>query len=242
MAPRFFVGDLALAEGAEAELPQAAAHHATRVLRLATGDAITLFDGRGGEYVARLLHIDKRGARVGIGHFSAIERELGVAVTLAMSVIATDPMDIAVRKAVELGVARIEPVVAARSQGSAGGERSARRVEHWRQIAQAACEQCGRNRIPPVVDAVPLDDWLAAAGPDDAILAPQALQSLAQRAAAKVPRAILVGPEGGFTDHEIATAQQRGMAQVRMGTRVLRAETAALAALAIIGAIAGDAR
>lgn len=241
-APRFFVEGMVLAEGVEAELPRSAAHHATRVLRLTDGDAITLFDGLGGEYEARLTHVDKRGARVGIGRFHDVEREAGVSVTLAMSVIATDPMDVAIRKAVELGVARIEPVAAARSQGSAGGDRLARRVEHWRQIAQAACEQCGRNRIVPVANVVSLDEWLDAAGPDDVMLAPQAPQSLAQRAAVSVPRAIVVGPEGGFTDGELAHAQRRGVALVRMGARVLRAETAAIAALAIVGALTGDAR
>jgi 16S rRNA (uracil1498-N3)-methyltransferase len=241
-APRFFVTDTALAVGTEAQLPPAAAHHATRVLRLAIGDPITLFDGRGGEYPARLLHIDQRGARVGIEGFSAVEREAGIAVTLAMSVIATDSMDIAVRKAVELGAARIEPVAAARSQGSARGERSSRRVEHWRQIAQAACEQCGRNRIPPVADIVALETWLEGAGAADAMLAPAATEALVQRVAASVPRAIVVGPEGGFTDPELALAQRRGVTLVHMGARVLRAETAAIAALAIVNAVAGDAR
>jgi len=241
-APRFFVGGMALAPDIEAELPEAAAHHATRVLRLAAGDAITLFDGLGGEYAARILQIDRRGARVGIERHSDIEREAGHAVTLAMSVIATDPMDIAVRKAVELGVERIEPVAAARSQGSAGGERSSRRVEHWRQIAQAACEQCGRNRLPEVTGIVSLESWLAAAGPADVILAPGAAKSLAQQAAASPPRAIVIGPEGGLTDAELAHAQRRGMTAVHVGTRVLRAETAAIAALAIVNAVAGDAR
>lgn len=235
---------MALAEGAEGELPAAAAHHATRVLRLAGGDAITLFDGRGGEYAARILQIGKRGARVAIERFRDVEREAGVAVTLAMSVIATDAMDVAVRKAVELGAARIEPVAAGRSQGSAQGERSVRRVEHWRQIARAACEQCGRNRVPPVADVLPLEQWLAGAGASDLILAPGAALSLAQRLGAPAPtlRAIIVGPEGGFTDAELALSQRQGVTPVHMGTRVLRAETAAIAALATVGAIAGDAR
>lgn len=241
-APRFFVDGLALAEATEADLPETAAHHATRVLRLGTGDAITLFDGRGGEYAARLLRIDKRGARVAVDAFRAVEREAGVELTLVMSVIATDPMDVAVRKAVELGVARIEPVAAARSQGGAQGDRSARRVEHWRQVAQAACEQCGRNLIPAVAPIVTLEARLDAADASDVILAPSAMLSLAQRAASAVPHAIIVGPEGGFTDAELARAARRGVTAVHMGARTLRAETAAIAALATVVAIAGDAR
>ncbi|MEP7062320.1 MAG: 16S rRNA (uracil(1498)-N(3))-methyltransferase [Betaproteobacteria bacterium] len=239
-AARFCVEGMALAEGSEAQLPEAAAHHATRVLRLAAGDAITLFDGRGGEFAARLVRVDKRGARVAIDTFSAIEREAGVALSLVMSVIATDAMDIAVRKAVELGAARIEPVAAARSQGGSQ-ERAARRVEHWQQIVQAACEQCGRNRIPPVAPIVPLDVRLDAADAFDVILAPGAAQSLTQHAMQAAPRSIIVGPEGGFTDAELARAARRGVIPVHMGARVLRAETAAIAALATVIAIAGDA-
>ncbi|HEY5365520.1 MAG TPA: 16S rRNA (uracil(1498)-N(3))-methyltransferase [Casimicrobiaceae bacterium] len=241
-APRFFFPHAGLAAGIEVELPQPAAHHALRVLRLAIGDALTLFDGCGGEYAARLVHADKRGARAAIERHDDVERETGAGVTLAMSVIATDPMDIAVRKAVELGVARIEPVAAARSQGSAGGERAARRVEHWRQIAQAACEQCGRNTIPSVAGIVALEAWLAGADAGVALLAPGATRSLAALAAKRAPRAIVVGPEGGFTETESKLAAHHGVAFVHMGARVMRAETAAIAALAIVNAMAGDAR
>lgn len=241
-APRFFVANAALVEGGETHLPAAVAHHATRVLRLATGAPITLFNGRGGEYAAHILHVDRNGVRAGVESFRDVERENPAKVTLAMSLIATDAMDFAVRKAVELGAARIEPLAASRSQGGAHGDRSARRIAHWRQIAQAACEQCGRNRIPEVADIVALELWLAGTGPADAMLVPQATQSLAQRIALSVPRAIVVGPEGGFTDAELALAQRREISAVHIGRRVLRAETAAIAALAIVGAVSGDAR
>ncbi|MEO6928057.1 MAG: 16S rRNA (uracil(1498)-N(3))-methyltransferase [Casimicrobiaceae bacterium] len=241
-APRFCVAQIGLAEGAEVALPDAAAHHAARVLRLAVGDAVTLFDGRGGEYAALLLQVDKRGVRARIDHFDPVERETPHAPILAMSVIATDTMDIALRKAVELGVASIEPVAAARSQGSAGGERAIRRVAHWRQIAQAACEQCGRNRIPPVADIVGLDAWLANVADGAVMLLPAAPRSLAALASERAPRALLVGPEGGFTAGEQQLGECRGVAIAHIGPRVLRAETAAIAALAIVAAVGGDLR
>lgn len=238
-APRFFVEGMTLADGEQAELPEAAAHHAARVLRLAAGDAITLFDGSGGEHTATIVRIDKRCVHVEIGRFAAIEREANAAVTLVMSVIATDTMDIAVRRAVELGVARIEPVLAARSQASARGERAARRVAHWRQIVQAACEQCGRNRVPAVAEIVPIAERIAAAGAQDVMLVPGARVALARRVNDSAPDALIVGPEGGFTDAELSLAERQHVSQAHLGPRMLRAETAAIAALAIVTALAG---
>jgi 16S rRNA (uracil1498-N3)-methyltransferase len=238
-APRFYVADGIPAAGGELELAAPAAHHATRVLRLAVGDALTLFDGRGGEHAGTIVAAERRGVRVRVERFDAIEREAALAVTLAMAVIATDAMDSALRKAVELGAARIEPVVAARSQGGVDGERSARRAAHWRQVAVAACEQCGRNRVPVIADAESLDHWLARADDADVMLAPGAAVTLARCVERRAPRAIVVGPEGGFTDTEVATAQRRGLRLASMGPSVLRADTAAVAALAIALAARG---
>jgi 16S rRNA (uracil1498-N3)-methyltransferase len=234
-APRLFVTGAALAQGATVPLPEAAAHHATRVLRLREGDAVTLFDGTGGEYAARLLDVDRRGATAIVERFVDVEREARVPVTLALAVLANDAMDYAVRKAVELGAAHIVPLVAARSQG---GARAERRVPHWRQIAHAACEQCGRNRVPPVAQAVALDTWLAQADAADVILVPGAATALAACVHARPPRAIVVGPEGGFSDAELAQARARGLREAALGARILRAETAAVAALAIVEAVA----
>jgi 16S rRNA (uracil1498-N3)-methyltransferase len=151
-------------------------------------------------------------------------------------------MDFAVRKAVELGVATIAPVKSTRSQG-VPRERALRRQEHWRHIAIAACEQCGRNRVPEIGEVVPFDDWIAASGLEGAaILDATASRSLAALAHARPPTLVVVGPEGGFTEEERERARARGAVPVHLGRRVLRAETAAIAALATIGAIAGDAR
>lgn len=244
MTPRIYVGadGAALAPGAEYRLPPPASRHVAQVLRLRTGDAIVLFTGQGGEYVAQLVRLGRREVVARVEGHAAVERESTFPVTLAQSLIAADMMDFTVRKAVELGVAAVVPLASARSQGLPR-ERVLRRVAHWRQIAVAACEQCGRNRLPEIADVVPFDDWIAATALDDAaILDAGAARSLAAQARARPPQIVAVGPEGGFTEEELRRARARGAVPVHLGTRTLRAETAAIAALATIGAIAGDAR
>jgi 16S rRNA (uracil1498-N3)-methyltransferase len=206
------------------------------------GDRIVLFDGSGGEHRARLAGIDKRSVTVVLEAFDPVEREPSVAVTLAQSVLAGDAMDHAVRRSVELGAAAIVPVIAARSQRL--GDREARRQQHWQSIAIAACEQSGRNRVPRVAAPMALAEFVAQQ-PDTAAVAmaaPGGSMSLAAMCASSPPRALLIGPEGGFSDDEVAHARERGVAIVHLGPRVLRADTAALAGLATIAAIAGDAR
>lgn len=243
MAPRIFVGDdvTAFAAGAEYRLPPRAARHVAQALRMRIGDALALFTGAGGEYAATLAHIDRRDVVVRVERHDPIERESTHAPTLVQSLIAAEMMDLVVRKAVELGAAAIVPVQAARSQGIAA-DRAGRRVAHWRQIAIAACEQCGRNRIPDVSPIVTFDEWSDARAGAAAILDLDAKRSLAAQTASAPPRAIAVGPEGGFTADEVQRATSRGAVAVHLGRRVLRAETAAIAALATLDAIAGDAK
>ncbi|MEP7182062.1 MAG: 16S rRNA (uracil(1498)-N(3))-methyltransferase [Betaproteobacteria bacterium] len=243
-APRFFAPfDLTpAAVGSEIALPDAVAHHAVRVLRLAAGAAITLFTGDGGEYAATIARIDKRGATAAILHFDPVERESPLAVTLAQAVAANDAMDNAVRKAVELGAAAIQPVVTARSAPLAGGERTEKRLAHWRQIAVAACEQCGRNRVPPVAAPIALAEWLAAWSGDGIVLDPGAVSTLSSVTMSPGPLAVLIGPEGGLAEREIAAATARGFVAVRLGPRVLRTETAGTAILAAFQMMGGDFR
>jgi 16S rRNA (uracil1498-N3)-methyltransferase len=150
-------------------------------------------------------------------------------------------MDWVVRKAVELGAAAIAPVIAARSNAP-GGSRAERRLAHWRSIAIAACEQCGRNRIPPIAQSQPLLQWLDACNGREpaAMLAPGAAHSLAALARERDLRYVVVGPEGGFTESELALADRHGIARAHLGSRTLRSETAAAAALATIEAVAGE--
>ncbi|HXR55235.1 MAG TPA: 16S rRNA (uracil(1498)-N(3))-methyltransferase [Casimicrobiaceae bacterium] len=243
MAPRIFVGDdaTAFAPGGEYRLPPHAARHVAQALRMRIGDALTLFTGLGGEYAATLAHVDRRDVVVRVERHDPIERESMRAATLVQSLIAAEMMDFVVRKAVELGAAAIVPIQAARSQAIAA-DRAERRVAHWRQIAIAACEQCGRNRIPDVSRIATFDEWIDAHADAAAILDLDAKRSLAAQTAIAAPRAIAVGPEGGFTADEVQRATSRGAIAVHLGRRVLRAETAAVAALATLDAIAGDAK
>jgi 16S rRNA (uracil1498-N3)-methyltransferase len=243
--PRFFVAPpfFPSASGETVTLPDAVAHHAVRVLRLPVGAPLRLFDGTGGEYHATIETVDRRAVTVRIDGFDPVDREWPNAPVLVQSVIATDPMDAAIRKAVELGVAAIVPLIASRSQGSLSGNRQDKRLAHWRSIAIAACEQCGRNRVPPIAEPIAFDAWLdATPAAPVAIAGPGATISLAALAAHTPPRTIVIGPEGGFTDDEMANATARGCIVVHLGPRILRADTAAVAALATLAAIAGDAR
>jgi 16S rRNA (uracil1498-N3)-methyltransferase len=161
-APRF-ISTLALSPelaGRTIDLDEGAAHHATRVLRLAVGDALTLFDGTGGEYAATLVRADKRGAAVRVERFVPVERESPLSLTLAQGIVASDAMDSAVRKATELGVTAIQPLVMARSAPLRDGDRADKRVAHWRHVATAAAEQSGRNRIPQVAAPRAFAEWL----------------------------------------------------------------------------------
>ncbi len=240
--PRFFVAlELTPAMvGQTLALPDAVAHHALRVVRLGSGDALTLFTGHGGEYAATLCDVGKRGAAVRVDAFDPVERESGLAVTLAQAVAANDAMDHAIRKATELGVTAVQPLLTGRSAPLPAGERRDRRLAHWRQVAVAACEQCGRNRVPEVFAALPLPEWLDAWRAGGAMLAPGGGDSMASLPAA--PAALLIGPEGGLAPGEIAAACAAGFASVRLGPRVLRTETAGMAALTAVGLLWGDLR
>ena len=165
--------------GQSVELDAAAAHHATRVLRLGVGDALTLFDGTGGEYSATLVRVDRRGAAVRVERFVPVERESPLALTLAQGIVASDAMDSAIRKATEVGVTAIQPLVTARSAPMPDGERGDKRLAHWRQIAVAAAEQSGRNRVPEIVAPRELADWLPAWRGAGIVFLPDAAQALA---------------------------------------------------------------
>src|SRR5258708_8425086 len=161
--PRFLVAlNLAPSSvGLTVRVPAAAAHHAVRVVRLGVGDALTLFDGTGGEYAATLTRVDRNDVCARIESFDPVERESPLPVTLAQSIVANDAMDYAVRKAVELGVTAIQPIVTERSAPLPAGERGDKRLAHWKGVAAAACEQCGRNRVPPISPTAAWNDWLA---------------------------------------------------------------------------------
>lgn len=237
--PRFFI-ETDLAADAVADLPANVAHHATHVLRLRDGDPVVLFNGRGGEFTGRLA---ARGKQVELTGHATVERESPIAITLAQAWIATDKLEWVVEKATELGVARIVLAATRRSVVRLDPARLARRVERLREIAIAACCQCGRNRVPPITAFGDLASALAeaGAGATGIALQPDAPRSLVDIAAATPgPIAIAVGPEGGFDTDEFAVLQRAGFQRARLGPRVLRTETAGLAALATLQGTAGD--
>jgi 16S rRNA (uracil1498-N3)-methyltransferase len=234
----------AIEVGAEIALPRQAGEHLTRVLRLAPGAPLTLFNGAGGEYAASLG--TPRGkqelARV-LGH-DAVERESPLAIALLQGVARGERMDMIVQKATELGVARIVPVLAERSVVKVDAKQRGRKREHWQAIAISACEQCGRNRVPEVCDPLTLGDAVGALAPGGVrcLLAADGGESLSAVAARPGNTAfvLLIGPEGGLADHEQKFALANGFAACRLGPRIMRTETAGLAALAALQAIAGD--
>ncbi|NNU44806.1 16S rRNA (uracil(1498)-N(3))-methyltransferase [Ramlibacter montanisoli] len=222
-----------LASGARLALPAGTARH-VQVLRMQPGEALTLFDGRGGAYDAVIEHMGRSEVRVAVGAHHAVECEAPVAVHLALAMPANERMDWLVEKATELGAASIQPLVAERSVLRLAGERAQKKQAHWQAVAIAACEQCGRNRVPVVHAVQPLAGWLASQQQAGLVLSLRE----GSRALAAVPRTaevtLLSGPEGGLSPAEEDAAFARGWQPVNLGPRVLRAETAPLAALAIL--------
>jgi len=241
--PRFHCPAL-LATGAELDLPPGAARH-VQVLRLQPGDAITLFHGGqgegdpGGEFDATVLKMGRSDVRVVVGAHYAIEREAPRAVHLLAGITANERMDWLVEKATELGVASITPLVAERSVLKLKGERAEKKIAHWQAVAVAACEQCGRNRVPVVHNAVDLAGWVRAQAQATTVqrllLSLRAGTAPLHTAAGPAgPVVFLSGPEGGLSSTEEDLALQHSFAPVTLGPRVLRAETAPLAALAAL--------
>ena len=230
------------------DLPASAARH-VQVLRLQPGDVITLFNGgpdvqgsSGGEYEATVTQMGRSHVQVQLGVHAVVEREAALQVHLAVGMPANERMDWLVEKATELGVASIQPLMTERSVLRLTGERADKKQAHWQSVAVAACEQCGGNRVPRIHPVLTLAQWLKAPAPMDAAQSPRLLlslrpESLALRAATQsMASAItfLSGPEGGLSTAEEELALAQGFAPVTLGPRVLRSETAALAALAAL--------
>jgi 16S rRNA (uracil1498-N3)-methyltransferase len=239
MVPRFYL-DGPLRAGSVCMLPEDSAHHAIHVLRLREGEEVTLFNGRGGEFAARIASIQRLKISIDLLQHRAIERESPLHVTLVQGVSAGEKMDSTVRKAVELGVAEVQPVLAARSVARPKGERAENRRAHWQKVVIAACEQCGRNRIPEVHPVIPAMDYRPKPGALAILLAPRS--TLKFSGAVKDSKAFVLaaGPEAGFTAEEEAALAAAGFVPASLGPRVLRTETAAVAALAALSALRGD--
>lgn len=238
--PRFYV-DTPLFSDSDIDLPEGVANHCARVLRLKLGAPLILFNGLGGEFSTTVSAIEKRRVSVRLGEHHEREVESPLQVSVAQAVSKGERMDYTIQKAVELGVSKIEPLAAQRTVVNLKGERAAKRRDHWQGVVIAACEQSGRNRVPDVAPLMGFKQWIAE--PREGlklVLHHRAAQALREMPAPVGPVTLLIGPEGGLSEQEIAWAEQAGFVSVCLGPRVLRTETAALTTLSILQMLWGD--
>ena len=235
--------DSPLARGARVSVHGTAAAHITRVLRLKAGDPVTLFNGDGQDYPSRINALQRGSVGVEVQGVSAARTESPLSLTLVQGIARSERMDLVVQKATELGVTAIQPVVMARSVVKLDAATRAKKLAHWRGIAIAACEQSGRARLPSIAEPLTLAQWLQQAVPVGMrrlLLARDAQKSLVEAAADARVAELLVGPEGGLEESERDAALAVGYLPCRLGPRVLRSETAAVAALTVLQSVAGD--
>jgi 16S rRNA (uracil1498-N3)-methyltransferase len=237
--PRIYV-DLPLEPDAVLELPSAQIRHLTQVLRLSHDTPLVLFNGDGYDYPAQLVRGARSGTAAIVGAPGAREPLPPLNIHLALGVSKGERMDYALRKSVELGVGRITPLFTERSQVHLSGPRLERRLEHWRGIVIGACEQSGRRRLPHLTTAATYPAWLNTHTGGGLMLDPQANRPLTALPPPDATITLLIGPEGGLSPRERAIARDRGFEGVRLGPRILRTETAPLAAIAVIQALWGD--
>ncbi len=222
------------------ELEPGPSHHLARVLRLGAGDSLTLFNGLGGEYPGSITAVDKKQVRVLTGEHRDIERESPLSIHLGIAVSRGERMDWLVQKSTELGVTALTPLLTEHTGVKLSGERATRKIRHWQQIAISACEQCGRNRPPAIHPLQPLEHWLAATTAERKFVLHHRADAL-EAGEQPASIALLVGPEGGLSgESEVSAAAEAGYTALRLGPRVLRTETAPLAAIAILQSCWGD--
>ena len=238
--PRIYVPG-PLQSGCEIGLPDQAAHHVRHVLRLQTDAELVLFDGRGGDYPARISAITKRGLSATVGVHRDYDCESTLEIELGLGISKGDRMDYSIQKATELGVTRIVPLDTERSTVALSGDRGEKKWEHWRGVVVSACEQCGRNRLPELAKPLSFDAWVSQT-PEESkfVLSPTASQSFREHPPATARVALVIGPEGGLSESEIRLAEHFGFKPTRLGPRVLRTETAAVAAITAIQTLWGD--
>jgi 16S rRNA (uracil1498-N3)-methyltransferase len=235
--------DQALGVGLEVVLPAQAGEHVARVLRMEPGDPVTLFNGDGHDYPAVLHAVGKREVIVRVQAAESVLNESPLSLTLAQGVARGEKMDLIVQKATELGVARIVPLLTERSEVKLDAGRAEKRLAHWRAVVASACEQSGRARVPDVCPAVPLEAWLKGLANDDALrlaLLPEGAQRPGELRFTSAGGLLVVGPEGGLGQRDTTALADAGFRGLKLGPRILRTETAGLAALAALQALHGD--
>jgi 16S rRNA (uracil1498-N3)-methyltransferase len=235
--------DRPLSSGIELALPSQASEHVARVLRLSAGDAVTLFNGDGSDYPSLIGSVGKREVVVQVLSQQPLRNESPLTLTLAQGVARGEKMDLIVQKATELGVARIVPLITERSEVKLDPARAEKRLAHWQAVAASACEQSGRARVPEIAAAQPLDAWLRNPGDDRALrlaLLPEGTQRGRDIVFSSEGGVLVVGPEGGLGERDVQALTAAGFAGLVLGPRILRTETAGLAALAALQALHGD--
>lgn len=241
--PRFLVSG-PLTSGTEFELPEQPSRHVA-VLRLREGDPVTLFCGDGAEFAAILTQVARKLVRVKVGERLEISRESPLLITLAQCISSGDRMDLTLQKATELGVHAIIPLNSERSIVKIRGDRADKKIAHWQHVVAAACEQCGRNKVPEVRAPIDIQNWLisiGASGPEGSLrllLAPDATASLRSHER-RSEVTLLIGPEGGLAGPEVTSAMRHSFQPINIGPRVLRTETAPIAAIAALQVLWGD--
>ena len=242
MTRLYFRGEVS--DHGECRVAAAQAHHVIHVLRLQAGAPLTLFNGRGVEYPALIKRIDKSGLTLTVSGRREVSRESPLTAVLAQGISSGERMDYTVQKCVELGITAIQPLITQRSVVRLSGERADKRVAHWQAIAASACEQCGRNLLPAILPVQPLLKWLGAPGNGSEgaryLLSPRAATRLRELKPPQSAVTLLVGPEGGWNEGEATAALVAGFTPLTLGPRVLRTETAAVAALSAMQAVWGD--
>jgi 16S rRNA (uracil1498-N3)-methyltransferase len=235
--------DMLLVPGIDISLPSQAAEHVGRVLRLVAGDPLTLFNGDGNDYLSIIRTVDKRAVVVQVQSMQCVENESPLSLTLAQAVVRSEKMDLIVQKATELGVVRIVPLLTERSEVKLDAARAEKRWLHWRAVAASACEQSGRARLPEITPALSLPSWLEGLPDDGALrlaLLPEASRSSRALRFTAAGGLLVIGPEGGLGERDISALKAAGFDGLRLGPRILRTETAGLAALAALQALHGD--
>jgi len=236
--PRIFI-DQPLGEHQQIELSRETSHYLSRVLRLPVDAQLRIFNGQGGEYQARISTASKHAMSLAIGEFDATDNRSPLHIHLGISLSKGERMDFVIQKATELGVTEISLLNSERTEVKLKGDRLEKRVEHWRKVSISACEQCGSNRVPVIHPPVNLDQWLDKRDePIKLIMQPGTNQPFQQSKPATV--ALLVGPEGGFSELEVSSANATGFDSISLGPRILRTETAPLVAISILQHHWGD--
>ena len=247
--PRIYT-DSDLAQGGRLRLDKSASNHLVRVLRLKPGAQLVVFNGHGGHFQSMINDIQNGGVDVEIGQFIPDEAESTLRIILAQGISRGERMDYTIQKSVELGVTTIMPLLTGRCEVRLSKDRAEKRLRHWRGIIAASCEQCGRDTIPDILPVIPLDDWLqqppgsqigtSSTAPLKLVLDFQHSGTLKQLPRPDGPIILLIGPEGGLTDDELQATYDAEYIGIRLGPRILRTETAGIAAVSTLQALWGD--